>query len=89
MIFMARIEDLRQKEVINIKDGARLGFVSDVDINIKNGCITKIIVAGPCKIFGFFGKETEYVISWCDIKKIGDDIILVDVDVDCVLRNVN
>ncbi len=88
MIFMARIEDLKQKEVINIKDGARLGFVSDVDINIKTGCITKIIVAGPCKVFCFWGKDTEYVISWCDIKRIGDDIILVDVDVNCVLRNV-
>lgn len=88
MIFMARVEDLKQKEVINVEDGARLGFVSDVDINTKTGCVVKIIVAGPCKVFGFFGKDTEYVIDWCDIKKIGDDIILVDVDVDCVLKDV-
>lgn len=88
VIFMARVEDLKQKEVINIRDGARLGFVSDVDINIKTGCVTKIIIAGPCKVFGLFGRETEYVINWCDIKRIGDDIILVDVDVDCVLRDV-
>ncbi len=88
MIFMARIEDLKQKEVINIQDGSRLGFVSDVDINVKTGCIINIIVDGPCKIFGLFGKDTEYVINWCDIKKIGDDIILVDVDVDCVLKDV-
>ena len=88
MIFMARIEDLKQKEVINIQDGSRLGFVSDVDINVKTGCIINIIVDGPCKVFGLFGKDTEYVINWCDIKKIGDDIILVDVDVDCVLKDV-
>lgn len=88
MIFMARIEDLKQKEVINIQDGSRLGFVSDVDINVKTGCIINIIVDGPCKVFGLFGKNTEYVINWCDIKKIGDDIILVDVDVDCVLKDV-
>lgn len=85
---MARVADLTEKEVINIKDGARLGFVTDVDINIKTGCVVKIIVAGPCKAFGLFGRETEYVISWCDIKKIGDDIILVDVDVNSVLRDV-
>ncbi len=85
---MARIEDLKQKEVINIQDGSRLGFVSDVDINVKTGCIINIIVDGPCKVFGLFGKDTEYVINWCDIKKIGDDIILVDVDVDCVLKDV-
>lgn len=86
---MARIADLREKEVINIKDGCRLGFVTDVEIDIRNGCITKIIIAGPCKIFGLFGRETEYVISWCDIKKIGDDIIIVDVDIKFVLKNVN
>ncbi len=86
MIFMARLEDLTQKEVINIKDGARLGFVSDVDINIKTGCVINIIVAGPCKVFGLFGRDSEYIISWGDIKRIGDDIILVDVDVDCVLK---
>lgn len=85
---MARIEDLKQKEVINVKDGARIGFVSDVDINIKNGCVCKIIIAGPCKVLGLFGRETEYVINWCDIKKIGDDIILVDVDIESVLRDV-
>lgn len=88
MIFMARLEDLRQKEVINIKDGARLGFVYDVEINLKNGCVTKIIVVGDSKFFCFFGKDTEHIINWCDIKKIGDDIILVDVHIDCYPKDV-
>ena len=87
MIFMARLEDLRQKEVINIRDGARLGFVFDVDINLKNGCVPKIIVMGDSKFFCFFGKEHEYCISWCDIKKIGDDIILVDIPADCFSKD--
>lgn len=86
---MARVEDLRQKEVINIKDGARLGFVSDVEINTKNGCVTKIIIANCCKAFGLFGKDTEYVIDWCDIKRIGEDIILVDVDLESVTKEVS
>lgn len=85
---MARFEQLREKEVINVRDGARLGFVSDIEINIKNGCVLAIIIAGPCKVLGIFGRETEYIISWCDIKKIGDDIILVDVDVESVLKDV-
>ncbi len=85
---MARVADLTQKEVINIKDGARLGFVTDVDINVKTGCVIKIIVAGTCKGFSFFGRDTEYVINWCDIKKLGDDIILVDVDINTVCRDV-
>lgn len=74
-----RLFDFKQKEVINISDGARLGFVSDVEIDIKGGKLLKIIVAAPGRIFGIFGCEKEYVICWENIKKIGDDIILVDV----------
>lgn len=74
-----RICDLRQKEVINSKDCKRLGFVADVDFNIETGCILAIIVPGPGCFCGFLGREKEYVIPFCDIKKIGDDIILVDV----------
>lgn len=78
---MSRIEDLQQKEVINIRDGLRLGYVSDIEIDIKTGCVLSIIVISSCKVFGIFGKQEEYVIPWCDIKRIGDDIILVDINI--------
>ena len=64
-----RICDLKQKEVINIKDCKRLGFVGDVDFDI---------CTGPGCVWGFLGHEKEYVIPFCDIKQIGDDIILVE-----------
>lgn len=85
---MARIYELKQKEVINVKDGSRLGFVSDVDIDIKNGKISKIIIAGPGKVLGVFGREQEYQIKWGDIKKIGDDIIIIDVEEDDILSDI-
>ena len=75
---MCRITDMRCKEVINICDGARLGFVCDVEFDICTGHITAIIVPGPCKYFGLFGRMDDFVIRWCDIDKIGEDIILVN-----------
>ena len=39
-----RICDLRQKEVINIKDCKRLGYVCDIEFDRKTGCITHLIV---------------------------------------------
>jgi sporulation protein, YlmC/YmxH family len=71
---------MRQKEIINISDGKRFGFIADIDIDEKSGKIKKIIVPGSGKILGVFGRETEYCIPWANIKQIGDDIILVDVD---------
>jgi len=84
-LFMMRIYEMRQKEIINIKDGTRFGFVADLEIDTKEGKIKKIIVPGPARVFGVFGRDTEYAIPWGDIKQVGDDIILVDVDPDdCV-----
>ena len=83
---MDRIQSLRQKEVINICDGFRLGFVCDVEIDTKCGRVVSIIVPGPGRFFGLFGCDKEYCIKWCDIKQIGEDIILVEVNICDVLK---
>jgi len=74
---MMRLSDLRAKEVINLQNGCRLGFVYDVEIDIDNGKICKIIVPGPLRWFGLLGRYDDYCIPWCDIEKIGEDIIFV------------
>lgn len=82
-----RLCDLKQKEVINVCDGQRIGFVCDLDFELCNGCITSIIVPGPCKVFGMFGHEEEYVIPAKCVKKIGTDVILVEIELEkCVVK---
>lgn len=68
------------KEVINVHDGSRLGCVSDVSVECKEGKIKYIIVPVVSSIFSFFGKKKEYCIDWCHVIKIGTDIVLVDTD---------
>ena len=77
---MLRIYDIKQKEVINVIDGSRLGYICDIEINWKEGKITKLIVPGPRKPFGLFGREMEYLIPWDNIKKIGEDTILIEIN---------
>ncbi|MCX7922360.1 MAG: YlmC/YmxH family sporulation protein [Clostridia bacterium] len=77
---MNRSSDLKQKEVINISDGRRLGFVGDVEINLEEGRIAAIIIPGMGRLFGIIGKDNELIIPWERIRKIGEDIILVDMD---------
>ncbi|MBQ9757305.1 MAG: YlmC/YmxH family sporulation protein [Clostridia bacterium] len=72
------INELKTKEVINVTDGARLGFVSDVEIDLADGRLTAIIVPGAYRMMGFLGREEDIVIRWENIKKIGDDIIIID-----------
>lgn len=77
-----RILELKQKEVINICDCRRIGCVGDVDIDIVSGKVVAIIIPGPARIAGIFGREMEYIIFWNQIRQIGPDIILVEIKVE-------
>ncbi len=73
-----RLTELHCKEVICIADGRRLGFISDVQIEIPSGNVTAIIVPGPSKLLGVLGGRDDFIIPWHCIKRIGPDIVLVD-----------
>lgn len=75
---MFKASELRQKEIINMSDGRRLGFVSDVEINMETGIIESIMIPAESKLFRVMTKENDIVIPWEDIKKIGVDVILID-----------
>ncbi|MDP2872647.1 MAG: YlmC/YmxH family sporulation protein [Bacillota bacterium] len=76
---MVRISDLRTREIVNTIDGKRLGAISDLEIDLASGRVTALIVPGEGRFFGIFGRDEEYVIPWNRIKKIGTDVILVEV----------
>ena len=76
---MTKFTDLHCKEVICVSDGRRLGFVSDARIELPEGRITAIIVPGPCRYLGLLGRRDDFVIPWRCVKRIGPDIVLVDV----------
>ena len=69
-----RLSELQLKEIINISNGKRIGVIVDVIVE-QNGNIQKLILEE--KRGRKFSKE-EYEISWNQIVKIGDDIILID-----------
>lgn len=75
---MIKASDLTEKEVINITDGRSLGFIIDLDVDLERGRINSIVLPDQEKVFGLFGKEQENEISWRNIRKIGEDVILVE-----------
>ena len=73
-----RVTELSCKEVDCICDGARLGYVYDVEVTVPEGQVCAIVVPGKCRFFGLLGRTEDYVIPWNAIRRVGDDIILVD-----------
>lgn len=72
------LDAMKNKEVINICDGRRLGFVVDGQIDVIQGKLLSIIVPGECNFLGI-SKGDDILIPWECIERIGDDIILVKV----------
>lgn len=72
------IAELRNKEVICKNNGARIGNVDDVMIDITSGRLESIVIYGRGKLMGVIGKCDDIIIPWCDIDVIGEDTILVN-----------
>ncbi|MCI1999078.1 MAG: YlmC/YmxH family sporulation protein [Clostridia bacterium] len=80
-----RIEKLscfRKKDVVNISDGSKLGFVCDMEFDDVSGKIFTIIVSNGRNLCSLFCENQCFVIPWNKIVRVGDDIILVDVCVE-------
>lgn len=65
---------LRSKEVVNLYDGKQLGRIIDVSFDKRTGRVLGFIMPGIKKIFK---KSEDLFIPLDQIKKIGDDVILV------------
>jgi YlmC/YmxH family sporulation protein len=75
-----KISDFQTKDVINIVDGKKLGQVSDLELDLRQGRIDSIVVPTATRLFGMFGGGNDVVIPWRNIVKIGTDVVLVRLD---------
>ena len=77
---MMSFSELRMKEVINICDGCRLGRPIDL-VFAEDACIEALVVPGQYSIKNMVkGLREGIVIPWMKIRRIGDDVILVELD---------
>lgn len=75
-----RLKDLQNKEIVNIIDGSKIGFIDDLEIDISTGKIQNILIFQKNKSFGFLEHiSSEYIIEWDEIKMIGNQTILVEI----------
>lgn len=73
-----RLSDLQSKDIVNVIDGRKLGTIIDVFIN-ESGVIDYLI-ADSGTFFSKLSSRGEIEVKWSQVKKIGDDVILVNID---------
>ena len=73
-----RVSELRYKEIINVSDGSRYGWVGDVEVDLDSGQVRALVVPGRLRLFGLLGREEDRVFPWEAVRRFGADTILVE-----------
>ena len=73
-----RVSELRYKEIINVSDGSRYGWVGDVEVDLESRQVRALVVPGRLRLFGLLGREEDRYIPWDRVRRFGEDIILVE-----------
>lgn len=75
--------EIREKDVINIRDGKNLGKPIDLILN-DTACVEALVVPGARRsLLSFLRPNREgRAIDWRRVRRIGDDVILVEVESD-------
>jgi YlmC/YmxH family sporulation protein len=75
-----RLSELGGKEIVDVKKAERLGVLGQTDLEIdeRTGQI-KALVIPSVKWFGMKRQGGELRVPWRQIKKIGTDMVIVDI----------
>ena len=76
--------ELKRKDVVNICDGRKMGRPIDLILS-DAACAQALVVPGRSGgLLGLFRPDREgIVIPWEQVRRVGDDVILVEVDGGC------
>lgn len=72
-----RLSDLQSKDIVNINDGKRVGRIIDADITLE-GVINYLVIEERKGLRNFISQNAETNVNFSQIKRIGTDVILVD-----------
>ena len=70
------LSDLQKKDVVNLDDGKKIGKIVDAEVSY-DGKINYFVVLNY-SFWYFWRKNEEVHVSFSQIKKIGEDVILVE-----------
>ena len=72
-----KLSDLQEKDIVNINDGRKIGRIIDAEIDMM-GKINYLVVDEKKGLRSFISPNGDVNITFDKIKKIGSDVILVD-----------
>jgi len=77
---MFKISDLRNKDIVSLKDGRKLGPVCDIELDLTAGKVLAIVLPGTNTVWGRFSRRSDVIVPWSGIYRLGVDTVLVDME---------
>ena len=74
-----KLSELHKKDIINIKDGKKIGRIIDVEFDINNGYMIHFLIEKTHIIKNIFSTNEDIYVKFTQIKKLGEDVILIDI----------
>jgi YlmC/YmxH family sporulation protein len=74
-----KLSELQRKDIVNIKDGKKIGRITDVEFDPTNGYVIKFVIESSHFVKNLFSSQEELTIKFTQIKKMGEDVILIDI----------
>ena len=83
------LSEIRNKEIISIRTGTKLGFADDVEIDTETLELKAIIIYGRSRLLGLLGRDEDIMISADNVRIIGTDTVLVTEEKYIYTKNVS
>jgi len=74
-----KLSDLQSKTIINLIDGKNIGSIIDASVD-ENGNIIDLLVEKKRFFWSIFSSKKAISVKWKNIEKIGEDVILVNIE---------
>lgn len=74
-----KLSELQRKDIINIKDGKKVGRIIDVEFDSSNGYMIKFVIERTHFVRSLLSTSENLSIKFTQIKKLGEDVILIDI----------
>ena len=74
-----KLSELQKKDIINIKDGKKVGKIIDVEFDVNNGYMIHFVIEKAHILRNMFTTNDDVYVKFSQIKKMGEDVILIDI----------
>ena len=74
-----KLSEIQKKDIVNIRYGKKIGRIIDVEFDPSSGYMIHFVIEKAKFVRNMFSVSDDLNIKFTQIKKLGEDVILIDI----------